>query len=101
MILQPFSDMHNDFAFSINFFIFSDGEVLLRVYCNTSTTVFPVIKILFEFLFSFKRLLAAHSVGEKYSVLISSIEILFNSSGKGKYKLFVLSPASTWKTGIF
>ena len=93
--------MHNDFAFSINFFIFLDGIVLLRVSFNTSTTVFPVTKILLEFLFSFKRLLAAQLVGAKYKVLISSIDFLLNSSGKGKYKLCVRSPASTWKTGIF
>ena len=87
--------MHNDFALFINAFILSDGEVLLRVNCNRSTTVFPVIKILLEFLFSFNRLLAAHSVGAKYKLLISSIDILLNSSGKGEFKLCVRSPAST------
>lgn len=95
MILQAFFAIHKDSALSINFLIFSDGEILFKVNCNISTTVFPVIKILFEFLFSFKRLLAAQNVGAKYKVLTSSIDILLNSSGKGEYKLFVLNPAST------
>ena len=76
-------DLHNDLDFSINAFKSLEGDVLLRVNCNESTIVFPVIKILFEFLFSFKRLLAAHSVGAKYKVLKSSIVNLLNSSGKG------------------
>ena len=75
--------MHSDFAFLINFFIFLDFKVLFRVICNVSTMVFPVKKILLEFLYSFKRLLAAHSVGAKYKELKSSIETLLNSSGKG------------------
>ena len=74
--------------------------MLLRVSFKTSTIVFPVTKILLEFLFSSKRLFAAQYVGAKYKVLMSSIDILLNSSGKGKYKLCVRSPASIWKTGI-
>ena len=68
---------------------------------NESTTVFPVINIFLLFLFSLIRLIAAISVGANNKVLISSIAILLNSSGKGEYKFLVLSPASTWKTGIF
>ena len=63
--------------------------------------MFPVTKILWEFLFSLKRLFAAISVEAKNNSDISSMAIRLNSSGKGEYKLWVLSPASTWKTGIF
>jgi len=100
MILQLFSSLHNDFSFSINF-IFLDEEVLLKVNWNTSTPVFPVTKKLLEFLFCFNRLHATQSVVSRYKVLISSIVTLLNSSGKGKYKLFVRSHVSTLKGGIF
>ena len=88
-------ELHKDCALLIKLFIFLDGDVLFNVKNNVSTIVFPVTYILFESLFSFKRLLAAQSVGQKYKLLISSIVNLLNSSGNGYFNLCVLSPAYT------
>ena len=87
--------LHKDLDFLIKVFIFFDGVVLFNVKYNVSTIVLPVTYILDDSLFSFKRLLAAQSVGQKYKVVISSIVIRLNSSGNGYFKLCVLSPAST------
>ena len=74
MILHSLFLLHKDLDLSIKFSIYLDGLVLLRVIFNESTTVLPVTNILLEGLFSFKRLLADHSVGAKYNVLRSSIK---------------------------
>ena len=78
-----------------SFSLFFDISRFLK---HASTTVFPVMNILFLEIPSIARLIADSSVGTKYSLEHMSAASLLISSGIVSSK--ERSPASTWPTGM-